>query len=330
MASDTYGAILLTTANDVGAMLQKKMATPSETYAPAVWAKTINLLGKLPEASVSGSIAHLEDGADAVPLKSWLVNLPASLDGYASIVGNKGGANFAELSNDSNPNKNAFTYTTLTPAKIEWEKTLSGDRFIVRFVIHIPKAGNYTFSEKNNAGGLYIYSNELWGTAVVSNKPTPYTHTFPSAGTYVIGFYNSSAIGTTGTLEEIACYYGLTADAFSVYTAPTTYTAQLGRTVYGGTADIVTGEGEDENGNAFTFTPITPTPETVLGVNNCWSDEGDTTVTYRRDIDLALQALSGSRGLMMARPPAAAETEETEPEDETTETIEETPEDMEK
>lgn len=93
MASDTYGAILLTTANDVGAMLQKKMATPSETYAPAVWAETINLLGKLPEASVSGSIAHLEDGADAVPLKSWLVNLPASLDGYSEVNGVQTGKN---------------------------------------------------------------------------------------------------------------------------------------------------------------------------------------------------------------------------------------------
>ena len=78
----------------------------------------------------------------------------------------------------------------------------------------------------------------------------------------------------------------------------------------------------------FTFTG--QEINTRLGNNTFWSEQGDTEVTYRRDIDLALQALSGSRGLMMARPPAAAETEETEPEDETTETIEETPEDMEK
>ena len=153
----------------------------------------------------------------------------------------------------------------------------------------------------------------MWGTTVASNKATPYTHTFSTAGTYVIGFYNSSAIGTTGTLEEIACSYGSTANAFSVYTAPTQYTASLGRTIYGGTADIVTGEGEDENGNAFTFTPITPTPETPLGVSNWWADEGDSDVTYRADISLALQALGGGgRGLMMMRPTEPEETEETE------------------
>ena len=38
----------------------------------------------------------------------------------------------------------------------------------------------------------------------------------------------------------------------------------------------------------FTFTPITPTPETALGINNFWADEGDTEVTYRADIDLLL------------------------------------------
>jgi hypothetical protein len=38
----------------------------------------------------------------------------------------------------------------------------------------------------------------------------------------------------------------------------------------------------------FTFTPITPTPETALGVNNFWADSGDTEVTYRADINLAL------------------------------------------
>lgn len=42
----------------------------------------------------------------------------------------------------------------------------------------------------------------------------------------------------------------------------------------------------------------------LYGVNNFWNDAGgDTTVIYRRDIDLALQAVSSSRGLMMASRP---------------------------
>ena len=274
---------LKTGMNDV---LNKKFGT-STTYAPNTWPDNVNLLGKLPEKTVSGSIAHIDDGADRVPVRSWQVTLGASLDGYSSLTCKQANANFAELSNDDNPNKNAFTYTTLTPAKIEWEKTLSGGRFIVRFVVHIPKAGSYTFSEKNNIGGLYIYSDELWGTSVASNKATPYTHTFESAGTYVIGFYNSGAIGTTGTLENIMCEWGNSASGTSEpYTTPTTHTVNLGRTIYGGSVDVVNGTGTDENGNDFTFTPITA--ETALGVNNFWADEGDSQVTYRRDIDLAL------------------------------------------
>ena len=62
---------------------------------------------------------------------------------------------------------------------------------------------------------------------------------------------------------------------------------------------------------------------TRLGYNAFWSDQGDTEVTYRADINLALQALSGLRGLMMARP-------QLEPETEPEETIEETPEEMER
>ena len=40
------------------------------------------------------------------------------------------------------------------------------------------------------------------------------------------------------------------------------------------------------------------------GVNNFWNNAGgDTMAVYRRDIDLALQAVSSSRGLMMASRP---------------------------
>lgn len=42
----------------------------------------------------------------------------------------------------------------------------------------------------------------------------------------------------------------------------------------------------------------------LYGVNNFWNDAGgDTTVVYRRDIELVLQTVSSSRGLMMASRP---------------------------
>ena len=65
-------------------------------------------------------------------------------------------------------------------------------------------------------------------------------------------------------------------------------------------------------GHKFVYEVDTPTDFTfdgqeinsLYGVNNFWNDAGgDTTVVYRRDIDLALQAVSSSRGLMMASRP---------------------------
>ena len=105
------------------------------------------------------------------------------------------------------------------------------------------------------------------------------------------------------------------------YEKPTTTvtTVSLGRTIYGGTVDVVNGTGEatvDENGDpieppeAFTFPPITPTPETPLGASNFWADAGDSAVTYRADINMLISSLSGNRGLMMTRPQLEEITEE--------------------
>lgn len=72
MNSD-YGAIRYIDAEAVGAMLVKKMGGTG--YTPAEWASVIQLMGKLPEVTVSGSVIEITDGADDVPVKSWVVEL---------------------------------------------------------------------------------------------------------------------------------------------------------------------------------------------------------------------------------------------------------------
>jgi len=85
MASNTYGAIKLSTAEDVGAVLKKKTGS-ADGYKPKEWADTINLLGLLPIRTASGTIAHFEDGADDVPMKSVVANIVPiqDLHGYDS------------------------------------------------------------------------------------------------------------------------------------------------------------------------------------------------------------------------------------------------------
>lgn len=68
-----YGAIKYSDAEAIGAMLVFKMG--GEGYAPSEWVSVIQLMGKLPEVTVTGSVIHIEDGAKDVPIKSWVVEL---------------------------------------------------------------------------------------------------------------------------------------------------------------------------------------------------------------------------------------------------------------
>lgn len=82
--------------NDV---LNKKFGT-STTYPPGEWPDDVNLLGPLPEKTVSGSIASFTDGADDVPLKSLIFGAepiqasgtpspsnPLPISGHTSLTG---------------------------------------------------------------------------------------------------------------------------------------------------------------------------------------------------------------------------------------------------
>ncbi len=59
---------------NMDAVLNKKFGT-STTYAPATWPDNVNLLGPLPEKTASGSVAAITDGADGVPVKSWVITI---------------------------------------------------------------------------------------------------------------------------------------------------------------------------------------------------------------------------------------------------------------
>lgn len=354
------GSILLSTANAIGATLNKKFNT-SRGFSPREWASAASKLEPLPERTASGAIAHIEDGADGVPLKNWLVTLPASLDGYSEVNGTKAGKNLLD------------------------ESTAQGSGTIWFFYadgITLKSGVTYTFSADLNGLGSGSASISFYKTdhttqvsiAYGTNNPTLiYT---PSEDVTVCPRIYRGGLSSTDTMHA-QLEVGSTATAYEAYTAPTQYTASLGRTIYGGTADVVSGEveatykgynlgsltwsggivggqmwcwycdlsadglklptnsnifdgicddytpirfnGVSSNSNTialrsngvlyvnngsdtieptgnvtiafdtptdFTFTPITPTPETALGSNNFWSDQGESEVTYRKDLDI--------------------------------------------
>ena len=293
--------------SDMDTVLNKKFST-STTYPPTDWPDTVNLMGPLPEKTASGAIATITDGADGVPLKNWLVTLPASLSGYSAVNGAKTGKNLFDKDN-ANEIDGYFTTTGFS--------TLNSNAK----TIYIPIVGGVTYTVSKTAGQRFqiataeaIPSNgELFTARQANNTATSLTITASANDKYLwawVFLEGTDTITLSEMLASVQIEVGSTPTQYTAYEAPTTATVSLGRTIYGGTADIVTGEGEDENGNAFAFTPIQA--DTELGVNNFWADEGDSDVTYRADISLALQANSGSRGLMMMRPTEPEETEETE------------------
>lgn len=374
------GSILLSTANAIGATLNKKFNT-SRGFKPKEWASAASKLEPLPERTASGAIAHIEDGADGVPLKNWLVTLPASLDGYTEVNGLRSGKNFLDdtilnleqgsINGSTGANENANNRVRNASAI-----PFPYDEIVLSYTWTIP-SGYKVAIRPYDANGNFVQP-PAWALAFITQLPQDLIGQGITQMRFVLAKTDNTAI-TPSDMANIGFQIevGSTATAYEAYTAPTQYTASLGRTIYGGTADIVTGEGEatykgfnlgaltwsggiiggqmwcwyvdlsaeglklptnseifngvcdnyspiryngvSTNANTialrnngylyvnngsdtvqpagkvtialatptdFTFTPITPTPETALGVNNFWADEGESAVTYRKDLDI--------------------------------------------
>lgn len=265
------------------------------------------------------------------------------------------------ISSSNSPNTNADWYTTeYLPILPSVEYALSGIAY------------------GNSPAFCFYDETKTFISGIAYSNRTTITFTSPNNAKF-------ARFSIRNDFTAFMLEVGATASTYEPYTTPTTYTAQLGRTIYGGSVDVVNGTGTDgaqkikigdldwtyqsantrfytasltstiakpstngelapflysdvlsplsftaaqnidksicvaTSGNIFvkdttytdkdtflqnygdtyiivgkampenfTFTPITPTPETALGVNNFWADEGDSDVTYRADIDLLL------------------------------------------
>ena len=61
--------------NGMNAVLNKKFGTSGQNYPPNGWPDDVNLLGPLPEKTVAGAIAHTDDAAATVPVKSVICSI---------------------------------------------------------------------------------------------------------------------------------------------------------------------------------------------------------------------------------------------------------------
>jgi len=371
------GGIPSSLKTDMNAVYNKKFGT-STTYDPSVWASTANLMGPLPEKTASGAVASITDGADAVPIKSWEVKIAPTLTGKSAVECTQTKKNLIDNSAAAWENgtinasgNNASGTGTRTAGYYE----LKGGATITVSGIVAP-------STTSDFRIFYYDENKDF----LSYRNYSASYIVPDDVRY-IRIRNVSV----ADISALQIEYGATATTYEAYTAPTVSTVSLGRTIYGGEADVVNGTGTDAyhapvtfdgssdenwkkhnsiaswfyidfpfsgaysnnseydfitsswgtqrpysnvsslvNGQFaygeidrlvikntdctevedfktwlsnnpitmayklatptdFTFAPITPTPETPSShVANFWADTGDSSVTYRADIDLLL------------------------------------------
>lgn len=211
-------------------VLNKKFGT-STTYPAEGWPDTVNLMGPLPEKTVSGAIVAFADGADAVPLKKCEITLPASLDGYSEVDVIHAGKNLWEFGDNTvSTTYIMFTLTTPLPA---------GTYTVSAILSSTHTSADMRFRKED--GSAIINCNINAGSPNRTSRTI--TLTEPA---YKIYLYSSQGqVGNTATWKDIQIEAGSTMTDFEAYIAPTTHTASLGRTIHGGKADVVNGQGTD-------------------------------------------------------------------------------------
>lgn len=280
------GGIPSSLKTDMNAVLNKKFGTSSD-YPPADWAPTVNLMGPLPEKTiVSSPIADFSDGADDVPTKSLKITIAPTLSGKSEVTETQTGKNLL-VNNGVDISGSGLSFVVNSDKSVTISGVATANAFFTFFENVLFKASSYMIRGSGNSGVQIIVRR---GTASGSNMRTASTSDIAwnlaedTSCACVIRVASGTDLTTPITVYpqiEIGSSLSEYETAIS-----TTYTANLGRTIYGGTADIVNGTGTDENGNNFTFDG--QEINTRLGYNAFWSDVGDTEVTYRADINLAL------------------------------------------
>ena len=255
-------------------VLNKKFGT-SKTYPAEGWPDNVNLLGPLPEKTVSGAIVTFSDGADAVPLKKCEITLPASLDGYSEVDVIHTGKNMLDYSSMVygyvQANGQFATYHTqgemrsgFIPVKpnTQYHLALETEGTAPAWV----GIGHYSDANVES----FIRRTDYWGFTTGAN-----TH-------YVVVSARNFEEATNCQLE-----LGAVTTTFEPYSPIDTHTATLGRTIYGGSVEVVAGEGKSTHAKVK-VSDLTWTKQTASGRDFFIAQVSDMKTGTPKDIDSVL------------------------------------------
>jgi len=222
-------------------ILRKKFGT-NDRQDPADYPAKMNLMGPLEEKTVSGSVVAFSDGADAVLLKSCAVTIAPNIDGVSSVDVVKGGYNFIDASTAEYGNLNINTGNVDTTST-SWKTTDFMPLFAGDFIFTWVSSSTY-FQVKwvaydSNKTRIDGESTATW-TSVYSKQ-----FTFPTGTAFVRFCWSVVVSGNPVTREDIRLNRGSVDLGYTPYVQPTIHTANLGRTIYGGQADVENGTGTD-------------------------------------------------------------------------------------
>lgn len=245
MANTDYGAIPLTLAEGVSQKLNQKLGV-STGFKPSEWADAINLLGRLPNKTVSGSICHFTDGVN-VPLVNGKFGITAYQDG----TGTPTPTNVRHIHGYSNMGVTRTGKNLLPPLAssfeangIKWDLNADGS---IR--VHGTATGASTYDFGKGTLSLKIgsyFTNETGNSVnVVVYKNTSPASIIKSGG----GAFNITEDNTpifvrfnvaNGTTLDTTIYpqleMGSSATAYSSYKGQS-FEVALGDTIYGGVID---------------------------------------------------------------------------------------------
>lgn len=171
------GSILISKANEIGAVLNKKFNT-DRGFKPKEWASAISKLTPLQVKTASGAIASFPDGADAVPLTSLVcdINPKQDLHGYSKpwapgagknklgipsdvdtttdgvrVQYSKESGSFTVSGTNTNTSSHLLKRWYATSNEIETPSFVIGDTYTLLCDINLPLYMQFTYRDSNNS-----------------------------------------------------------------------------------------------------------------------------------------------------------------------------------
>lgn len=255
---DERGSILIATADAIGAILNKKYNV-LRGFKPKEWASACRKMKALEEGSVaSASITSFSDGADTVPLTSCVCSIDANLDGKTAVnVENIPSENLMYIADVDFILNSVHYYTENGILYIDGTSTseTSSNNNAFKVLDFWLPSGTYYFSRGETLANLNVPAYLKKYDDKTEVKTNQGSFTLSEKTHLYIGLYVYQK--TFSDIKATICInLGTTAISYVDTKTPETKTADLGRAVLCGSANIVTGNGID-NGEKIKLNSLT-------------------------------------------------------------------------